>query len=93
MARRRDIDRPIGRHTFLFNSHDNGGEALILSTVFFADEFDEIYTSQEFSLQSYRNSASFTLMGAPITSDLLRELANELDKKRSTLQQAVQAES
>ncbi len=86
-------DKSIGRHVFLFNPQDNGGEALLLSTDFFANADGEIYTSQELSLNSYCNSATFNLMGAPITPDSLRELANELDKKRSTLQAAAQVES
>lgn len=70
-----------GRHNFVFNPKDNGGESLSLLTKFIDNGDGEIYTNQELSLQSYCNSASFTLIGVQITPDLLRKLANELESE------------
>lgn len=74
----------LGKHFFVFNKKDNGGEQLCLATNICSngDPFpDGIYLEQELTLQSYCNSASFSLLGAPITSNQLRKLADELDQK------------
>lgn len=73
-------DKLLKIHTFVFNKQDNGGEGLLLSTKFYNNGDGEIYTNQDLTLQSYCNAASFNLAGAPITADLLRQLANELDR-------------
>ncbi len=74
------MDKSVGKHVFCFNPRDNGGEALLLTTELLDNGDGEIYTSQKLSLQSYCNAANFHLMGAPITSKSLRQLANELDE-------------
>lgn len=73
-------DKLLKIHTFVFNEQDNGGESFTLSTKFYNNGDGEIYTNQELTLQSYCNAASFTLIGAPMTAGLLRQLANELDR-------------
>jgi hypothetical protein len=80
------MDKELGRHVFVFNPRDNGGESLVLVTTIY-DNGDAaaglpggIYTNQELTLNSYCNAASFNLLGAPITPDDLRKLANELDE-------------
>ena len=73
-------DKLLKKHVFCFNEDANGGEALTLQTSFFEDKENEhIYCVQELSLQSYGNSASFQLVGAAITPELLRKLADELE--------------
>jgi len=78
----------LKRHYFCFNDGDNGGEALTLTTEFHDNGDgapDGIYITQELCLGSYCNSASFHLAGAVLTPELLRELANQLDKERALL--------
>ena len=90
-----NTDKSLGKHVFVFNIKDNGGESLSLSTEHFwngdgkKDCSDAgrtpdygIYTNQELTLQSYCNSASFELVGVQITPEILRQLANELDQAR-----------
>jgi hypothetical protein len=73
-------DEVLERHVFTFNRKDNGGEQVTLTTkIRHNGDPEGVYFEQEFSLQSYCNSASFTLIGAPLTPDLLRKLANELE--------------
>ena len=74
------MDRSISKHVFCFNPEDNGGESLVITTKMLRNEDGEIYTTQELSLYSYGNIASFHLHGAVITPDMLRQLANELDE-------------
>lgn len=76
------------KHVFVFNPQDNGGESLILVT----KENDNgdgipngIYLTQKLSLQSYSNSASFTLVGTILTPKNLRKLADELEKFQQEL--------
>lgn len=77
MSKENDV---VGRSVFSFNPKDNGGEQLILTTTFIANgDENGVFMNQELSLQSYCNSASFSLCGAIMTPDLLRELANQLD--------------
>lgn len=72
----------VGKHVFTFNEQDNGGEALTLVTKLVPNgDPGVILLEQELSLQSYGNCASFTLSGAPMTPELLRELANQLEVK------------
>ena len=71
----------LRKHVFTFNKEDNGGESLILYTEMYANgEPDGVYYNQELTLSSYSNCATFNLLGAPLTPDLLRELANQLEK-------------
>jgi hypothetical protein len=67
-------EEPLHRHVFVFNPNNNGGESLSLVTEFFKN-----YASQNLSLQSYGNSATFNLDYSIITPDILRKLANELE--------------
>ena len=81
-------DKLLGKHTFVFNEQDNGGESLSITTEFYANgdpitDKDGVYTNQTLSLQSYCNSADFNLVGATLTPELLRKLANELESLRS----------
>ena len=85
-------DKMVGRNIFVFNKHDNGGEHLVLVTeVFYNGDPppNNIYYNQKLTLHSYCNSATFALHGAAITSDSLRELADELDnlEKNARMQQ------
>jgi gamma-glutamyl phosphate reductase len=81
---------PVENHYFCFNPKDNGGESLSLRTEYFLNgttevDSDAIFTNQFLSLQSYCNSATFELIGASITSKILRKLADELDVKEAQL--------
>lgn len=72
-------DRLLGRHVFVFNEHDNGGEQLILTTEFYHNgDPDGVYVNQEITLGSYCNSASINLSGVQITPEILFKLATEL---------------
>lgn len=70
-------------HRFVLNPRANGGESLTLHTTFI-DNGDPgpggIFTNQRLTLQSYNNAASLELYGAQITPDVLRKLANELER-------------
>jgi len=77
-------DQLLGKHSFCFNGRDNGGESFSLQTKIW-NKHGMLYREQEFSLNSYCNSTHFKLNGEIITTNQLRQLANELDKKRSTL--------
>lgn len=75
------MNEPIARHVFCFNSQDNGGESLNLTTSIFANgDPGGIFMTQELTLQSYCNAATFCLHGTMISPELLRRLANELDE-------------
>lgn len=77
MTKQNDV---VGKNVFCFNPKDNGGEQLYLTTTFIANgDENGVFMNQELTLQSYCNSASFTLHGSTMTPDLLRELANQLD--------------
>lgn len=84
-------NKPIKRHVFEFNPEDNGGESLTLTTEFF-DNGDGppngIYCTQELTLQSYCNSASFNLCGTRLDPDILRKLADQLENVWQELRQA-----
>jgi len=75
----------IGRHSYSFNPHDNGGEQLQLHTEFFQHEGEAPFTNQQLTLQSYGNMATLTLCGVQITPENLRSLANQLDAKAAEL--------
>ncbi len=72
---------PVHRHVFVFNPLDNGGESLTLITEFTDNGDRTIFYNQTLSLQSYSNSASFELYGIAMTPQILRKLANELEKE------------
>ena len=81
-------DKTIKTHYFTF-SESNGGSSLGLSTKFIGngDDItgtDGIYLNQEFTLNSYGNAATFNLCGDPLTPELLRKLANELEIARNS---------
>lgn len=75
-------DKLLKRHIFIFNPKENGGEQLMLCTNF-VDNGDPgssgIFTNQALTLQSYCNDATFNLLGASLTPENLRRLANELE--------------
>ncbi|MFI5404979.1 MAG: hypothetical protein ACHQ1D_00550 [Nitrososphaerales archaeon] len=85
------MNKPLSIHRFNFSPSENGGESLTITTEFL-DNGDHalglpkgIFTNQKLILQSYGNSASINLYGIQITSDKLRELANQLDKEMALL--------
>ena len=65
-------------HSFTFNTDANGGEVLILRSVFYDEGEGKVRLNQELTLQSYGNSAKLTLVGAAMTPEKLRQLADEL---------------
>lgn len=74
-------DKKMGYHSFVFNPNDNGGEHLSLVTEIFENNDQPTpgrYVNQSLTLQSYCNSASFCLVGAPLTPNMLRKLADEI---------------
>lgn len=82
-------DKLLGIHTFQFGK-SNGGESFTITTKFFANgdritSCGGVYIIQELTLNSYGNSATFTLCGTPLTPDNLRELADQLDAAREDL--------
>lgn len=82
--------KPLHTINFILNPKDNGGEQLIITTDFFANgdpvtATSGIFLSQQFTLQSYCNSASFNLCGAVFTPQKLRELADFIEKERVAL--------
>ncbi len=80
------MDKKLGTHSFVFNKDDNGGEQLILTTDFFDNgDVDGIYSIQKLTLNSYGNSASFDLVGASFTPELLRQLADELEQIKNKI--------
>lgn len=76
-----NINEPVKRHRFVFNPKDIGGEHLVFTTNFFHNgDPGGIFTNQELTLSSYCNSATIHLAGICITSQNLRDLADQLDK-------------
>lgn len=68
---------------FVFNNDDNGGESLSLTTFKHVDDrypTAGAYITQELTLQSYGNSASFNI-GYFFTPENLRKLADALDSQ------------
>jgi hypothetical protein len=67
-------------HNFVFNEEDNGGEALELTTYKHTDtRYNESFFTQELTLHSYGNSATFKF-SAFMTPEKLRKLADALEK-------------
>lgn len=75
-------EKKLHRHVFCFDEKNRGGEALLLTTEFI-DNGDNaensIFLNQQLTLHSYCNSATFNLCGTPLTPEVLRKLANELE--------------
>lgn len=73
-------------HCFVFNPEANSGESLTLTTSYYEDGPKKLVSSQQLALGSYCNSASFDLMGAQLTPENLRKLADELEaaEKKAT---------
>lgn len=67
-------------HTFCFNPRSNGGEQVTLTTKFIDHGKGDWSIEQKLEMMSYCNAASFTLVGAGLTPDNLRDLANQLDE-------------
>jgi hypothetical protein len=84
-------ENQVGKHCFVFNPRDNGGESLALETLFFdnGDDTRNIYTNHILTLMSYGNSASFTIGSFQITPEILRKLANELESAQNSLPKKV----
>lgn len=80
--------KQLGRHCFGFNTKDNGGEAITLTTIIREEEPrksdrppNTTCIEQEICLNSYCNGAFIKLSQNIISPDTLRQIANELDKK------------
>ncbi len=69
------------RHYFQINPWDNSGERLMLETQVIqnGDGENGVYLNQILTLNSYSNSASFSLGSATFTPAKLRKLAEELE--------------
>lgn len=74
----------VHKHSFCFNEKDNCGESLILETNFVSNG-DNVFLEQRLVLNSYCNSSQINLYGAQITSEKLRELANQLDLAKNKI--------
>lgn len=59
----------------------NSGESLFLITHYKINEEGNVFLSQELTLQSYMNSASFNLYGSVFTPEVLRDIANKIEEK------------
>jgi hypothetical protein len=79
--------RKLADHFFNFSPSETCGESLTLSTIFYdnGDGPKHPVINQELRLQSYGNSASFSLCGITLTPAILRKLANELEKVQKKL--------
>jgi hypothetical protein len=65
------------------NSDFNDGEALYIETNYVDNEDpndDDVILNQKVVLHSYTNEASFSLYGAVLTPNKLRELANVIER-------------
>jgi aminopeptidase C len=63
---------------YCFNPQDNGGEFLFLSALVEQDGTDEPFVTQEITLNSYCNSATFQI-NCYLTPEKLRDCANKLE--------------
>jgi len=79
--------KKLKSHSFVFNPDDNGGESLMLTTIFYdnGDGPKEPFIGHELHLQSYCNSTTLHLNGITLTPAILRKLANELEKVQKSL--------
>lgn len=78
-------DKKIGHHNFNFTPNANGGESVYVTTTFFDN--GEVYYTQELTLMSYCNCATFHLQGSPLTPEMLRKFADELEQKLKTVKE------
>jgi len=79
------MSKVLGKHYFVFNPKDNGGESLSLETTFM-DNGDGIlaYTNQELTLASYTRMVK--ILGSDLlTPEILRKLANELESCQNVI--------
>jgi hypothetical protein len=82
----------LARHVFNFSPRENGGESLLLTTIFrdngdYAAGIEHgVFLNQELTLCSYGNSASFNLCGINLTPKNLRKLADELEAIENSFQ-------
>ncbi len=75
----------IGLHNFNLTPQGNGGEALVLNTVFYANgdkitETEGVVVNQVLTLQSYGKSAWFNLYTGCLTPAMLRKCADQLEQ-------------
>lgn len=84
------MNKVVGQHSFTFNQNNNSGEEVSLDTTMYDNGDGVIYYNQEISLQSYCNSASINLVGTQITPNMLRQLANELEKVHNKAELEIQ---
>ena len=83
-------DKILKTHSFLIDPNENGGESLVLTTKFIGNgdpvtDKDGVFVNQELTLNSFCNSATFTLCGTTFTPERLRQLANELETARNAI--------
>ena len=77
----------IGKHSFYFNNNKGGDHVCIDTDIYDnGDKENNIFLNTTITLGSYANSASISLCGSPMTPEILRKLANELDKVIATAQ-------
>jgi hypothetical protein len=77
------MDKLLHTETFNLAPHENGGESLLLHIEYFDNgdhNYHGIYMNQTLSLQSYGNSASFNLCGAALSPEILRKLADTIER-------------
>ncbi len=81
---------------YVFDKHNNGGEQLSLKTEFIhnGDDISEengsgIFLNQVLTLNSYGNSASFSLNNGELNPKSLRELANSIEETKHLAIQSV----
>jgi hypothetical protein len=74
-----DNTKFLGQHIFNFAPNVNSGETLILNTKIYQRDIGNFYTTQDLTLHSYCNRATFHLLNINITPEILRKLANELE--------------
>lgn len=80
-------DKVAFSDTFIINEDANGGEQLSITTNYYRDKYakDPIYCGQEITLQSYNNSVSLYLCGQLLTPQILRKLADRIEKNEAAL--------
>jgi len=78
------MDAPVKTLRHVVNPEDNGGEQITITTDFFDNGDDELYTHHKIELQSYGNSMSLALYGASLTPTFLRKMADDIDRAYAT---------
>lgn len=75
--------RLLNRSVFVFNPQDKDGNTISMMTEYFNNGVPGgVFTNQEITLYSNSNSASFHISGFTITPEMLRNLADQLEKQR-----------